>query len=47
MSIGKTLEMTIEKRMQNMVYFENQNNLFVIDLHFDIFGIFTFWGSQP
>jgi len=47
MSMGRTLEITIEKRMQNMVYFENKNIIFVVDLHFDIFDIFSFGGSQP
>ena len=30
-----------------MVYFENKNIIFVVDLHFEIFGFFSFWGSQP
>ena len=37
LSRGKTLEMTIEKRMQNIVYFESKNIIFVVDLHFDVF----------
>ena len=45
--MGKTLEMTIKKRMQNMVHLENKNNLFVVDLHFDMFEYFSFWGSPP
>ena len=33
-SRGKTLEMIIEKRMQNMVRFENKNITFVYEIHF-------------
>ena len=38
-SRGKTLEMIIAKRMQNMVHFENKNIIFVAKIHFDIFCI--------
>ena len=34
-SRGKTLEMIIEKRMQNMVHFENKNIIFVDKIHFE------------
>ena len=39
-SRGKTLEMIIARRMQNLVHFENKNIIFVIKIHFDIFRIF-------
>ena len=32
---GKTSEMIIEKRMQNMVRFENKNMIFVANIHFE------------
>ena len=35
-SRGKTLEIIIAKRMQNMVHFENKNIIFVAKIHFDI-----------
>ena len=35
-SRGKTLEIIIVLRMQNMVHFENQNIIFVAKIHFDI-----------
>ena len=41
-SRGKTLGMIIEKRLQNMVRFENKNIIFVAKIHFDILCIFTF-----
>ena len=34
-SRGKTLEMIIEKRMQNMVHYENKNIIFVDRIHFE------------
>ena len=39
-SRGKTLEIIIARRMQNLVHFENKNIIFVIKIHFDIFRIF-------
>ena len=37
-SRGKTQEMIIVLRMQNMVHFENKNIIFVAKIHFDIGG---------
>ena len=37
-SRGKTLEIIIAKRMQNMVRFENKNIIFVAKIHFGIGG---------
>ena len=34
-SRGKTVEIIIEKRMQNMVHFENKNIIFVDKIHFE------------
>ena len=34
-SRGETLEMIIEKRMQNMVHFENKIIIFVDKIHFE------------
>ena len=34
-SRGKTSEMIIEKRMQNIVHFENKNIIFVAKIHFE------------
>ena len=43
--MGETLEMTIKKRMQNMVHFENINIIFVSEILFEISLNFVY--SRP
>ena len=38
------MEIPKEKRMHNVVHFENKHIIFVVEIHFDIFEHFSFCG---